>query len=90
MAQVKKFQVGGSFKMNGREISGQEALDKLTPLLGATTGGISTAIQQGKIVDYNPADNTIFITDGSGKDLTLKYLPVLEDMYPRDSTFKRR
>lgn len=90
MAQVKKFQVGGSFKMNGRELSGQEALDKLTPLLGATTGGISTAIQQGKIVDYNPADNTIFITDESGEDLTLKYLPALEDMSPRDSTFKRR
>lgn len=76
--------------MNGREISGQEALDKLTPLLGGTTGGISTAIQQGKIVDYNPADNTIFITDDSGEDLTLKYLPALENMTPRDSTFKRR
>ena len=29
MSQVKKFQAGGKFRMNGRELSGQKALDNL-------------------------------------------------------------
>ena len=80
MSQVKKFQVGGKFRMNGREISGQRALDNLAAAYAGSDPSergmwnvAQRAIQDGYTAQYNNGDNSIQVFDLDGNDVTSKY-----------------
>lgn len=80
MSQVKKFQVGGKFRMNGREISGQRALDNLAAAYAGSDPSergmwnvAQRAIQDGYTAQYNNGDNSIQVFDVDGNDVTSKY-----------------
>lgn len=80
MSQVKKFQVGGKFRMNGWEISGQRALDNLAVAYAGSDPSergmwnvAQRAIQDGYTAQYNNGDNSIQIFDTDGNDVTSKY-----------------
>lgn len=80
MSQVKKFQVGGKFRMNGREISGQRALDNLAAAYAGSDPSergmwnvAQRAIQDGYTAQYNNGDNSIQVFDTYGNDVTNKY-----------------
>lgn len=82
MSQAKKtqkMQVGGRFRMNGRELEGQLALDRLASAYassGARERGMwdvaQRAIQDGHVAQYN-ANNSIQVFDADGNDITRKY-----------------
>jgi len=85
MSQVKKLQTGGNtptgkFRMNGREISGQTAIDRLS----AVYSGLplderemftvaQKAIQDGNTAEYDPTNNTIRVFGSTGNDITRSY-----------------
>lgn len=80
MSQVKKLQTGGKFRMNGREISGQTAIDRLAAVYSGLPLNeremftvAQSAIQNGDIAEYNPTNNTIRVTNVNGDDVTSNY-----------------
>lgn len=94
MSQVKKLQQGGSFKMNGRTIYGQTAIDRLAnvykslPLDEREMFTVAQqAIQNGDTVEYNPTNNTILVTNADGKDVTSTYTSTKANV--NNSRFKR-
>ena len=91
MSQVKiqKLATGGTFIIDGQEISGDNAMNAVRSLLGETTGGIMDALKDGAIVDYNSGDNTVKITNSNGQSLTNNYLPAGAKASVMDSKFKK-
>ena len=85
MSQVKKLQAGGTtptgkFRMNGRELSGQTAIDRLSavysqlPLDEREMFTVAqNAVLQGNIAEYDPTNNTIRVTDKDGNVITNTY-----------------
>ena len=80
MSQVKKFQAGGKFRMNGRELSGQKALDNLAAAFAGSDPSergmwniAQKAIQDGNTAQYNTSDNSIQVFDDKGNDITGTY-----------------
>ena len=86
MSQVKKLQAGGSnpptgkFRMNGRELTGQTAIDRLA----AVYGGLplderemftvaQKAVLDGNTAEYDPTNNTIRVVDKAGNTITDRY-----------------
>lgn len=88
MSQVKKLAIGGTFIIDGQEISGADAINAVRPHLGETTGGIINALQDGATVNYNSANNTISITGGKGKSID-DYLYAGRKASVNDSNFKK-
>lgn len=91
MSQVKiqKLATGGTFIIDGQEISGDNAINAVRSYLGETTGGIMNALKDGATVDYNSGDNTIRITNSNGQSLTDNYLPAGTKAGTMDSRFKK-
>lgn len=91
MSQVKiqKLATGGTFIIDGQEISGDNAINAVRSYLGETTGGIMNALKDGATVDYNSGDNTIRITNSNGQSLTDNYLPAGTKASTMDSRFKK-
>lgn len=86
MSQVKKLQSGGTtppkgkFRMNGRELDGQTAIDRMSSLYGQMPLDeremftvAQRAILDGNIAEYDPTDNTIRVYDKNGNSLLNSY-----------------
>ncbi len=85
MSQVKKLATGGtaslgSFRMNGRELDGQLAIDRLAAVyrdLPQNERGMFSvaqrAILDGNTAEYDPTNNTIKVLDKDGNNITFDY-----------------
>lgn len=89
MSQVKKLAKGGTFIIDGQELTGTDAINAVRPYLGETTGGIMNALQEGATVNYNSGNNTISIVDSNGKDRVYDYLPASVKASTMDSRLKK-
>lgn len=91
MSQVKiqKLATGGTFIIDGQEISGDNAINAVRSYLGETTGGIMDALREGQTVNYNSANNTVNITNSNGQSLTDSYLPAGTKANVTDSRFRK-
>ena len=94
MSQVRKLQTGGKFRMNGRELSGQTAIDRLAavysglPLEEREMFTVAqNAVKNGDTAEYDPTNNTITVTDSEGNNVTSKYTDTTASV--KDSKFKR-
>lgn len=94
MSQVRKLQTGGKFRMNGRELSGQTAIDRLSavynglPLEEREMFTVAqNAVKNGDTAEYDPTNNTITVTDSEGNNVTSKYTDTTASV--KDSQFKR-
>lgn len=83
--KIKKYATGGTFIIDGQELSGNDAINAVRSHLGETTGGIMNALQDGATVDYNSGDNTVSIVDANGNDVLIDYLPAGEKASTLDS-----
>lgn len=86
MSQVRKFQEGGIFKKNGKQLTGQQAIDRILEVsAGAPTDTrealtvAAKAVQDGNVVDYDQISNSFTIYDKSGNDITKNYTNVNAD-----------
>lgn len=91
MSQVKiqKLATGGTFIIDGQEISGDNAINAVRSYLGETTGGIMNALRDGATVDYNSGDNTVKIKNSNGQSVTDAYLPAGTKASTMDSRLKK-
>lgn len=100
MSQVKKLQSGGNtppkgkFRMNGRELDGQTALDRMSALYGQMPLDeremftvAQRAILDGNIAEYDPTDNTIRVYDQNGNSLVKNYTDSTASV--KDSGFRK-
>lgn len=102
MPQVKKLQSGGDtppsitgkFRIQGRELVGQAALDEVARLSGFADAEdreaysvASRAIQDGRIVEYDPYKNQVYVWDEGNNNIFTDYSDV--DASFEDSKGKR-
>lgn len=80
--------------MNGRELSGQTAIDRLAavysglPLEEREMFTVAqNAVKNGDTAEYDPTNNTITVTDSEGNNVTSKYTDTTASV--KDSKFKR-
>lgn len=94
MAQVKKLQTGGRFVSNGKELSGQLALDRILDAANrqpaderAFFEAAARAVEDGMTAKYDPFDYSLVIEDAAGNDVSSRYIS--SPVTTKDSRLKK-